>query len=227
MNKHNHLIKNDLDKDISSTEVKKILDRQRPIVLGNAINDDYFDRLGFDFSGYSGIQLEIITSGSVSVHKYINSHINSKHFLINQQLLNAVFSKSDGLPRLAKLEDAEDPEELLLVDVHVYPLLSLDVGVIYKLDLSIGERKAKEGYQLMNVLQKHFFSDKSCLFFRDQLERSLMKCFDVMKEAFLEIKDKKVFLVTDDKEHWEFLERCKKQKKEEEKSSSNSEQVAV
>lgn len=214
----------DLFKDVANKEIKDVLDKQGPTLLGSAINDDYFHRLGFNFSNYSGIRLAIVISNSFDVHRYTNLQCGPKNLLIDQEFLNKVFSKAKSIPQLTKLEEAKCPEDLLVVDVHIYPIISLESGVLYKLDLSIEEWKPEETPLLMNVIQKHFFTDKDGLFFRDQIERALKKCFRVMEEAFLETKDKKVFLVRRANEVWEFLDRHKKENKEEEKSSSDSKQ---
>lgn len=177
--------------------IRKTLDNHKPIILGKALVygalDDRFYSLWLDYSKFSGIALDVFTN-SHQIHRVKIPPAYPKRFPIRQGLFNMLFSKEKIIPQVINIADDMSFEDFPVRIVgHIYPIVTLSNTTLHKIDLSIfGNMDGKE--VIFNSIHKHFLAKKSKKDFQKQAEKALKKCFFVMKQAFLDTKERKVYV---------------------------------
>lgn len=151
-----------------------------------------FYALWLDYSNFSGVALDIFINSSC-IHKRRIPPAHPKIFPIKQVVFNTLFPNETFIPQVVNVSGRNTKDFPVRIVGHIYPLFNLCTHTLYKIDLSIfGNFDGKE--VIFNSIHKHFLAEKDKKLFQKQAEKALKKCFYVMKQAFLDTKDRKVYI---------------------------------
>lgn len=193
------------------TNQERFIKLQVPHIDGASIYEDYggyFYATNFDCSKFSGINLEIRMSDADSL--LYHGGMWSGKFSLPQDFFDRIFKKENKIgPKLASIKPSEfygeegKHKELIDIICSIYPVLPLENGILYKLDVSVEvdvglpiKTKYKASTKaIVNFIQRHFVADKEVLSFQKSAEQALDECFMLIKELFIETKEKKIYVI--------------------------------
>lgn len=206
--------------DIQDIQSKKISDQERfikqqqPHIDGASIYADYggcFVKTNLDCSRFPGVSLEIRLMDADCL-LYGKSMWSCRKFKLQQEFFNHLFTEEKDIPELISIDSSGFYEkngrrkELVDIICYIYPVLPLENRNLYKVDVSVeikGDFPTKTTYKagsevIVNFVQRHFIVDKEGLTFQSAAEEALSDCFHLIKEIFIETKDKKIYVLKEE-----------------------------
>lgn len=205
--------------DFRDVQSKKISDQERfikqqaPFIDGASIVADYggyFMETNFNCSDFSAVKLDIhlIDAECLVYHKTMHSCVE---FSLKQEFFNRLFSDEKSIPTINLIkpsdfygEDGKQKESVRVI-CSIYPVLPLENRLLYKVDVSVeipgtfpiktDHYKTSSSEAIVNFVQRHFTVDKEGLTFQEEAEGALADCFRLIKEIFIDTKDKKIYVV--------------------------------